>query len=87
MLLIPIFLNLVMTSTGDRTWGWLGSTEQFGRDAEPNEFTIIPKSELHDDKYTCSTQAAHCVIYAESNEKIFDIYNARAAILVSLITV
>lgn len=74
-----------MTTTGDRTWGWLGSTEQFGRDAEPNEFIIIPKSQLHDEKYICSTQAAHCIIYAENSKKIFNIYNARAAILVSLI--
>lgn len=72
-----------MTSTGDYTWGWLGSTEQFGRDAEPNEFIVIPKSQIHDSKYACSTQAVHCLIYAENNEKIFGIYNPRATILVS----
>jgi len=73
-----------MTSTGDRTWGWLGSTEQFGRDAEPDEFTVIPKSQIRDSKYASSTQAAHCLIYAENNEKIFGIYAARAAILMQL---
>lgn len=73
-----------MSSTGDCTWGWLGSTEQFGRDPEPNEFIIIPKSEIHDEKYARSTQATHCLIYADnSNERIFGIYNPRAAILVS----
>lgn len=77
-------LILVMTSTGDRTWGWLGSTEEFGRDAEPNEFEVICKSELLDKKYSCATQAAHCMIYAENTEKVFGIYNPRASILVSL---
>lgn len=72
-----------MTTTGDCTWGWLGSTEQFGREAEPNEFIVIQKSQLQDEKYTCSTQAAHCVIYADNSEKIFGIYNARATVLVS----
>lgn len=73
-----------MTPNGDHTWGWLGSTEQFGRDAEPNEFTVIPKSQIHNAKYACSTRAVHCLIYAENtNEKIFEIYNPRAAILVS----
>lgn len=72
-----------MSTTGDHTWGHLGSTEQFGRDAESNEFVVIPKSQIYDKKYVSSTQAAHCIIYAENNEKIFGIYNARAAILVS----
>ncbi|VVC35970.1 NUDIX hydrolase domain,NUDIX hydrolase domain-like,Zinc finger, C2CH-type,NUDIX hydrolase, conserved [Cinara cedri] len=78
------FENPIMSTTGDRTWGWLGSTEQFGRDAESNEFVVIPKSQLHNDKYTSSTQAAHCIIYAENEEKIFGIYNARAAVLMQL---
>jgi len=72
-----------MTSTGDRTWGWLSDTEQFGRDAEPNEFKVIPKSQIQNNKYARSTQAVHCLIYAENNEKVFGIYNPRAAILVN----
>lgn len=72
-----------MTFTGDHTWGWLGSTEHFGRDSEPNEFQVIPVSQIHDEKYACSSQAAHCMIYAENNDKIFNIYYARAAVLVS----
>ncbi|XP_025207964.1 uncharacterized protein LOC112603555 isoform X2 [Melanaphis sacchari] len=77
--------NSVMTSTGDRTWGWLGSTEGFGRLPEPNEFIVIPKSQIYNEKYTsCSTQAAHCLIYAENDEKVFGIYNPRASILMQL---
>lgn len=72
-----------MTSTGDRTWGWLGSTEQFGRVPDPQEFIVIPKSQIHDEKYANSTQAAHCLVYAENNQKTFGIYNPRASILVS----
>jgi len=71
-------------TTGDYTWGWLGSTEHFGRVAEPNEFIVIPKSQIHDIKYAKSTHAAHCFIYAENNDKVFDIYNARATILMQL---
>lgn len=74
-----------MSNTGDCTWGWLGSTEQFGRDAEPNEFIVIPKSQIYHKKYACSTQAAHCAIYADNNEKVFGIYNSRATILVSYV--
>lgn len=77
------FLTLVMTNTGDRTWGWLGSTEAFGRLPEPNEFIVIPKTQIYCDKYASSTQAAHCLIYAETSEKVFGIYNPRASILVS----
>lgn len=73
-----------MTSTGDRTWGWLGNTEEFGRDAEPNEFKVIPNSQILNEKYLCGTQAAHCMIYAENTEKVFGIYNPRATILVIL---
>ncbi|XP_060854061.1 uncharacterized protein LOC132931956 [Rhopalosiphum padi] len=76
--------NSVMTSTGDRTWGWLGNTEAFGRLPEPNEFIVIPKSQISSEKYACSTQAAHCLIYAENNEKVFNIYNPRASILMQL---
>ncbi|XP_060874361.1 uncharacterized protein LOC132948083 isoform X1 [Metopolophium dirhodum] len=76
--------NSVMTSTGDRTWGWLGSTEAFGRPPEPNEFIVIPKSEIHCEKYAGSNHAAHCFIYAENNERVFDIYNPRASILMQL---
>lgn len=72
-----------MSTTGDRTWGWLGSTEHFGRIPEPQEFIVIPKLQIHDEKYAQSTQAAHCLIYAENNEKVFGIYNPRASILVS----
>lgn len=72
-----------MTSNGDHTWGWLGSTEQFGRLPELNEFIVIPKSQIRDEKYACSTNAAHCLIYAENSEKVFGIYNPRATILVS----
>jgi len=74
----------VMNSTGDHTWGWLGSTEALGRLSEPNEFKVIPKSDINSEKYAGSTQAAHCLIYAENNEKVFDIYNPRATILVSI---
>ncbi|XP_022169522.1 uncharacterized protein LOC111033187 isoform X2 [Myzus persicae] len=78
--------SAVMTSTGDRTWGWLGSTEAFGRLPEPNEFIVIPKSDINKKKYKLisSTQAAHCLIYAENNERVFDIYNPRASILMQL---
>lgn len=72
-----------MISNGDHTWGWLGSTEHFGRISELNEFIVIPKSQLQDEKYAYSTQAAHCLIYAENSKKIFNIYNPRATILVS----
>lgn len=77
------FLDQVMAITGDHTWGWLGSTEQFGRDTNPRDFTVIPKSQICDQKYKQSTQAAHCAIYANNDDKIFGIYNARAAVLVS----
>jgi hypothetical protein len=73
----------VMTSNGDHTWGWLGSTEQFGRISELNEFIEIPKSQLQDEKYACFAQAAHCFIYAENSKKVFNIYHPRATILVS----
>lgn len=76
--------NSVMTNTGDRTWGWLGSTEAFGRLPEPNEFIVIPKSQIYCEKYASSTQAAHCLIYAETDEKVFGIYNPRASILMQL---
>lgn len=72
-----------MSNTGDHTWGWLESTEQFGRDAEANEFTVIPKSQIYDEKYKQLPHAAHCAIYADNNTKLFNIYNLRAAILVS----
>lgn len=71
------------SNTGDRTWGWLGNTEHFGREPDPREFIVIPKSQMNDEKYKCSTNAAHCMIYAENDEKIFNVYSPRAAILVS----
>lgn len=74
-----------MSNTGDFTWGWLGSTEQFGRDAELNEFIVIPESKIHDEKYAHLTHATHCAIYADNDEKVFGIYNSRATILVSSI--
>ncbi|XP_025405466.1 uncharacterized protein LOC112679758 isoform X2 [Sipha flava] len=74
----------MMTSNGDHTWGWLGSTEQFGRISELNEFIEIPKSQLQDEKYACFAQAAHCFIYAENSKKVFNIYHPRATILMQL---
>lgn len=71
--------------TGDRTWGHLASTEQYGRITDSSDYIQVDKENLENDPYYNSTQASHCMIFARNKTKTFGVYNPRAAVLVSSI--
>lgn len=73
-----------MTETGDGTWGHLEDTECFGRTSRSSDYTVLTKDTLTETKYVSCTQAAHCMIYAKDTKRIFNLYNARAAILMQM---
>ncbi|XP_050545294.1 U8 snoRNA-decapping enzyme-like [Daktulosphaira vitifoliae] len=77
-------LMIMSTRTGDCTWGWLLSTEEFGRETEFNEFIPLSEQEINKAEYKSLTNAAHCMIYAENDEMLFGIYKIRASILMQL---
>lgn len=70
--------------TGDRTWGHLADTELFGRVSDSADYMQLPTDALKDPQYHECTQACHCMIFARSSQRIFNIYSARAAILMQM---
>lgn len=78
-------LKIMSLDTGDRTWGHLASTEQYGRITDSSDYIQVDKENLENDPYYNSTQASHCMIFARNKTKTFGVYNPRAAVLVSSI--
>ncbi|KAJ8891117.1 hypothetical protein PR048_010631 [Dryococelus australis] len=68
-----------MANTGDYSWGHLASTEHFGR--ESKNYLTLNRNDLQEPLYKDCTQAAHCMFYARSEKKIFDVYDPRMIIL------
>lgn len=72
-------------NTGDLTWGNLEDTEVFGRSIDSEDIIQIPR-DYQNLKLKVAYEASHALIFARDQiTKIFSIYSARAAILVSLI--
>lgn len=72
-------------NTGDLTWGNLEDTEIFGRSIDSEDIIQIPR-DYQNLKLKVTYEASHALIFARDQmTKIFSIYSARAAILVSLI--
>ncbi|KAK6176334.1 hypothetical protein SNE40_014637 [Patella caerulea] len=66
------------------TWGWLEPFEKFGQLGDKNSDY---KKVLYGDsitKYSTCTHAAHGMIYALDNTKVWDLYESRAAILMQM---
>lgn len=84
-----LLLKRMAEDTGDRTWGssaWcLSATEHFGRPSpSESDYLLVTKDELKKPLYKECTQASHCMVFARNNEKIFGVYNPRAAVLMQL---
>lgn len=77
---------IMNSDTGDRTWGHLADTELFGRVSDSADYTQLSIDALKDPQYHGYTHACHCMIFARNSERIFNVYIARAAILVSVYT-
>lgn len=75
--------HTTMSETGDRSWGHLADTELFGRSNGKCEYAIVSDDKSAEFSSSECTQAAHCMIYSKFSDKVFGIYNPRAAILVS----
>ncbi|XP_049804302.1 U8 snoRNA-decapping enzyme-like isoform X2 [Schistocerca nitens] len=73
-----------MTETGDGSWGHLEDTEYFGRISSTTDYAVLTKENLKESKYATCTQAAHCMIYCTHTQRIFDLYSARAAVLMQM---
>lgn len=76
-------LFIMNSDTGDRTWGHLADTELFGRVSNCADYIQLSTDALKDPQYHECTQACHCMIFARSTERIFNVYSSRAAVLVS----
>lgn len=71
------------SDTGDRTWGHLADTELFGRVSNLSDYIQLPTDALKDPQYQKCTQACHCMVFARNTARVFNVYSARAAVLVS----
>ena len=75
---------IMNSDSGDRTWGHLAETELFGRVSDSADHIEMSIDVLDKPQYHNCTHACHCMIFARNTERIFNVYCARAAILVSL---
>ena len=70
-----------MTDIG---WGWLEPFEQFGRLGDhKNDFKTVTFVEAKT-KYASFTHASHGMIYAKDDRMLWNLYNAKAAVLVCI---
>lgn len=77
------WIFVMNSDTGDRMWGHLESTELFGRVSNSADYIQLSADALKDPQYCECVQACHCMIFARSTKRIFNLYSARAAVLVS----
>lgn len=81
---LPKLWFFVMNSdTADGTWGHLEDTELFGRVSNSADYIELSADALKEPQYHDCVQACHCMIFARSTNRIFNLYSSRAAVLVS----
>ncbi|GLH04308.1 U8 snoRNA-decapping enzyme [Gryllus bimaculatus] len=73
-----------MSNIDDGSWGHLADTEHFGRKTSSSDVRVISYNETTHPKYVNYTKAGHCMIYSKQNEKMFGLYDTRAAVLMQM---